>query len=168
MKNLVLVIGLSGLIWTPAAAADRPIVPKSFHQLPFSFERAQNGTWMAHGAGCRVGVGPAGATIATGAAEIRMSFLGGRGDAEVMPEGPLPGKFNYLIGADPKLWVRDVPTFGRVRYHNVYDGVDVAWHGGDGGLEYDLALARLLQSNSRGFRRQTQAAERKTTSSKAS
>jgi len=166
MKNLALVIGLTGLIWTPAAAADRPI-PKSFHQLPFSFERAQNGTWMAHGAGCRVGVGPAGATIATGAAEIRMSFLGGRGDAEVMPEGPLPGKFNYLIGADPKLWVRDVPTFGRVRYHNVYDGVDVAWHGGDGGLEYDLALARLLQSNSRGFRRQTQAAERKTTSSKA-
>jgi hypothetical protein len=95
---------------------------------------------MARGSGCRVGVDSTGATVATGVAQIRMSFLGARGVAEATPEDPLPGKFNYLIGADPKRWILDVATFERVRYHNVYDGVDVAWYGGDGGLEFDLAV----------------------------
>jgi hypothetical protein len=140
MKNLVLLAGLTGLAWAPAVAADGPVVSKSLPHIPFSFQQAGNGTWMAHGVGCRVGVDSSGATIATGAAQIRMSFSGARGDATATPEDPLPGKFNYLIGADPKRWIRDVPTFGRVRYHDVYDGVDVAWYGGDRGLEYDLAV----------------------------
>ena len=36
--------------------------------------------------------------------------------------------------------MRDVPTFRRVLYHNVYEGVDVAWYGSEGQLEYDLVV----------------------------
>jgi hypothetical protein len=139
VKNLALIV-IAGLAWTSAAGADRSIPSKSLRQLPFSFERAQNGTWIAHGLSSRVSVNSGGAVIAAGAGEIRMSFLGASADAEPTPENPLPGKFNYLIGPDPKRWIRDSPTFGRVRYHNVYDGIDVAWYGAEGGLEYDLAV----------------------------
>ncbi len=69
-------------------------VSKSLRQLPFSFERALNGTWMAHGVGSRADVSSAGAAITAGSAQVRMSFLGARGDAMATPEDPLPGKFN--------------------------------------------------------------------------
>ncbi len=36
----------------------------------------------------------------------------------------LEGKVNYLIGNDPAKWRTDVPTYGRVRYGDVYPGVD--------------------------------------------
>jgi hypothetical protein len=133
-------------------APDHGRIPEPLRQLPFSFERAGNGTWMAHGALSRVNVSSAGATVSSGPTEIRMSFLGARSDAEATPQDPLPGKFNYLIGPDPARWIRDQQTFGRVRYHNVYDGVDVAWYGSEGGLEYDLAVAPGADTSRIGIR----------------
>ncbi|MGD0620159.1 MAG: hypothetical protein ABSB67_21170, partial [Bryobacteraceae bacterium] len=139
MNKVALIVGLTCLMWMPAAAADHS-VSKSLRKLPFSFERAENGTWMAHGIGSRVTLSSVGATIVVGSAQIRMSFLGARSGAEATPQGPLPGKCNYLIGPDPSRWIRDQETFGRVRYHDVYDGVDVAWYGAEGGIEYDLSM----------------------------
>jgi len=52
----------------------------------------------------------------------------------------LPGKVNYLIGADPKRWQRDLSTFGRVEYRNAYPGTDLVWHGNQGQLEYDFVV----------------------------
>ena len=41
----------------------------------------------------------------------------------------LEGKVNYFIGNDPAKWRTDVPTFGRVRYAEVYPGMDVVYYG---------------------------------------
>ena len=48
---------------------------------------------------------------------------------------------NYLIGDDKTNWHRDVPTFGRVRFHDVYPGVDLVYYGTPSKLEYDLIAA---------------------------
>jgi hypothetical protein len=54
----------------------------------------------------------------------------------------LPGKSNYLIGNDPNKWRTNVPTYGRVRYENIYPGVDLVYYGKKGGqLEYDFVVA---------------------------
>lgn len=54
----------------------------------------------------------------------------------------LPGKSNYLIGNDPKKWRTNVPTYGSVRYENIYPGVDLVYYGKQGGqLEYDFVVA---------------------------
>jgi hypothetical protein len=53
----------------------------------------------------------------------------------------LPGKANYLIGDDPSRWHTDVPTFARVRYEGVYDGVDLDLYGNRQSLEYDFRVA---------------------------
>jgi hypothetical protein len=37
-------------------------------------------------------------------------------------------------------WLRDIPTYGRIRYKAVYPSVDVVWYGTQGRLEYDLDL----------------------------
>ncbi len=53
----------------------------------------------------------------------------------------LPGKSNYFIGNDPTKWHRDIPQFARVRYHNVYPGIDLVYYGNQGRLEYDFEVA---------------------------
>ena len=62
--------------------------------------------------------------------------------AKVVGVNELPGKSNYLTGNDPKKWRTNVPTYGRVRYENIYPGVDLVYYGKQGGqLEYDFVVA---------------------------
>lgn len=52
------------------------------------------------------------------------------------------GVSHYLIGNDASAWRRDVPLGGRVRYRNIYPGVDVEFYGTDQRqLEYDFVVA---------------------------
>ncbi len=53
----------------------------------------------------------------------------------------LPGVANYLAGRDRAGWVVGAPTFARVVYRDVWPGVDMAFHGRQGVLEYDIDLA---------------------------
>src|SRR5580698_4194656 len=56
-------------------------------------------------------------------------------------EDPQPGKVNYFFGSNPALWHTSVPTYGRVRYKNVYPGIDLIYYGNRQQLEYDFAIA---------------------------
>lgn len=71
---------------------------------------------------------------------VRVRMIGANANPEVEGLEPLPGRVNYLIG-NQKNWHRDIPTFGRVRFHNVYPGVDVVYYGTPDRLEYDFIAA---------------------------
>ncbi|MGD0666774.1 MAG: SBBP repeat-containing protein [Bryobacteraceae bacterium] len=49
---------------------------------------------------------------------------------------------NYLIADRASGWIKNIPTYSRVRYSQLYPGVDVVYYVNDGRLEYDLVLAR--------------------------
>jgi hypothetical protein len=53
----------------------------------------------------------------------------------------LPGRVSYFAGADRTRWVVGAPTFARVVYRDVWPGVDVAFHGRAGTVEFDLDFA---------------------------
>jgi hypothetical protein len=53
----------------------------------------------------------------------------------------LPGKTNYFIGNDPARWRREIPRFGKVKYRQVYSGVDLLYYGNQRQLEYDFVIA---------------------------
>ena len=72
---------------------------------------------------------------------VRVRLVGANQHPQVDGLEPLPGRVNYLIGDDKRNWHRDVPTFGRVRFHDVYPGVDLVYYGTPGKLEYDLIAA---------------------------
>jgi len=73
---------------------------------------------------------------------LRLRLDGAKKHAEVIGREELPGKVNYFIGNDPKKWRANVPTYAKVRYHNVYPGVDLEYYGNQGGqLEYDFIVA---------------------------
>jgi uncharacterized repeat protein (TIGR01451 family) len=72
---------------------------------------------------------------------IRMRLAGANTISHVSGAQPLPGKSNYFIGNDPKKWRHNVPQFARVEYSDVYPGVDLAYYGHQGQLEYDFRVA---------------------------
>ena len=71
-----------------------------------------------------------------------MRLVGANTHAVATGEEELPGKSNYFIGNDPRKWRTNVPTYAKVKYRNIYPGVDLVYYGNQSGqLEYDFVLA---------------------------
>ncbi len=74
-------------------------------------------------------------------AAFRMSLAGANPKATVTGLDVLPGKSNYFIGNDPAKWRTNVPTYAKVKYQNVYRGIDLVYYGSPQQLEYDFVVA---------------------------
>src|SRR5882762_2426613 len=48
---------------------------------------------------------------------------------------------NDVVGNDPKKWRTNVPLFTKVKYRDVYRGVDLVYYGNQKELEYDFIIA---------------------------
>ena len=72
---------------------------------------------------------------------VRMRLAGANERPDVAGSDELPGKSNYFIGNDPAKWHRNIPQYARVRYAQIYPGVDLVYYGGQGLLEYDFQVA---------------------------
>ena len=80
--------------------------------------------------------------IATGLLRMKLRNANPLGLAKGLDQRP--GTVNYFIGSDPKKWRTNVPTYAKVRYKNVYPGIDLIYHNNPtrtGQLEYDFVVA---------------------------
>jgi len=68
-------------------------------------------------------------------------LVGGCPLAVVQGLDELPVKSNYFLGNDPRKWLTGVTNYARVRYHEVYTGVDLIYHANQNHLEYDFNVA---------------------------
>ena len=74
-------------------------------------------------------------------ADLRLRVEGGNPAVKLTGADPLPGTVNYFIGRDPAKWRTDAPTYSKVRYEQVYPGIDLVFYGNQRQLEYDFVLA---------------------------
>ena len=72
---------------------------------------------------------------------LRLKLAGADANAQVVGLDELPGKSNYFRGNDPKKWRTNVPNYGKVKYEDVYPGVDLVYYGNQRQLEYDFVVA---------------------------
>ncbi len=72
---------------------------------------------------------------------IQMQFAGANRQARMTGLQELPGKVNYFLGDDETKWQRGISTFARVRYEQLYSGIDLVCYGNQRQLEYDFILA---------------------------
>ena len=79
---------------------------------------------------------------------LRMQFAGANQEVEITGDDELEGKINYLRGKDPQLWRTNVPTYKKVRYRNVYSGIDLLFYGRGLQMEYDFVVAPGANPNS--------------------
>jgi photosystem II stability/assembly factor-like uncharacterized protein len=75
------------------------------------------------------------------AAALRMSLVGAMSSARIVGLDELPGKSNYFIGDDPTRWRVNVPAYSKVKYEQVYPGIDLIYYGNQRQLEYDFSVA---------------------------
>jgi Big-like domain-containing protein/IPT/TIG domain-containing protein/carboxypeptidase family protein/beta-propeller repeat-containing protein len=72
---------------------------------------------------------------------VRTRLIGARANPDISGLEELPGKSNYLIGNDPLQWRVGVSRFARVKYTDVYPGIDLVYYGNQGQLEHDYVVA---------------------------
>jgi uncharacterized repeat protein (TIGR01451 family) len=71
---------------------------------------------------------------------LQMKLAGADPNASLTGADLLPGKSNYFLGNDPAKWRQGVPQFARVRYENIYPGINLLFYGNQGRLEYDFQI----------------------------
>ncbi len=76
-----------------------------------------------------------------------LRFVGGASHPEMIGEQPQSARSNYLFGNKASQWKRDIPHFGKVRYHCVYPGIDVVVYGNPTQLEYDFVVSPGSQAD---------------------
>jgi uncharacterized repeat protein (TIGR01451 family) len=136
----------------PQAASAEAIrtVQAAFGQLPMAFEpnlgqSDQRVKYVARGGGYGLALTANEAVLNLHAgktdSEISMRLEDAASSPKVTGLDLLPGHSNYLRGNDASKWVRNVPQYARVRYEQVYPGIDLVYYGKRGRVEYDFVLA---------------------------
>jgi Beta-propeller repeat len=78
---------------------------------------------------------------------LKIKLMGANLEPQVTGEGELPGKSNYLLGNDPQQWHTNIANYAKVRYDDVYPGIDMVYYGNGGQLEYDFIVAAGADSS---------------------
>jgi uncharacterized repeat protein (TIGR01451 family) len=145
----------------------RSRIDRSFGKLPLQFEANQGQQpaqvkFVARGQDYTVFLTPDGAVLSLrkvrhqiridkpgppvtepkleAAADLRLRLAGGNAAVRLTGADPLPGGVNYFIGKDPAKWRTGVTAYSRVRYEQVYPGIDLVFYGNQRQLEYDFVL----------------------------
>lgn len=136
------------------ASPEKTFVPSPFRSyvLPLSFEVNQGQVdeqvkYLARGQGYTLFLTPGAAVLGLrgeGAGKstewLRLVLQGAPAASAITGEEQLPGQSHYFVGKDPKQWRTNIPTFARVRYQQVYPGVDLIYYGRQGRLENDFEV----------------------------
>src|SRR5437879_1772617 len=133
----------------PVVAAADARVSESYGRLPLQFEQNQGQTgkdvrFLSRGPGYGLYLTGNEAVLALGKPTplaLRMRLVGAAIAPRVTGLDELPGKANYFVGNDPAKWRTNVPTYAKVRYEQVYPGIDLVYYGNQRQLEYDFVLA---------------------------
>jgi hypothetical protein len=80
-------------------------------------------------------------TYNSSGSNFKMRLDGANPKPRIVGVDELPGKSNYIGGSNPKRWRSDISNYSRVRYENIYNGIDVIYYGNNRQLEYDFLIA---------------------------
>lgn len=152
MKRIIaLILGLAaaGLTWgerlTVASERGPLSVEARLGGLPLSFEEAVVGKGY-------VSRGPAGVLAlsaesadwsfhrATKKRSLSMKFVGANPKVKIEGLEPLQNRTSYFYGNDPGKWRTGVVNYGKVRYRNLWPGIDLVYYGNQKEHEFDFVL----------------------------
>jgi hypothetical protein len=162
--HLPFVLALAAPFLHTSAQTSSPAVPvaegRKYGSLPLTFEANQGQTdpsvqYLAHGQGYTLFLRRGGAVLTASSSPaqsaqstrqvirqvIRMDLDGSNPHSAATNLDPQITRSNYFLGNDPTRWHTNIPNYGRVRYADVYPGIDLIYYGNQRQLEYDFAVA---------------------------
>jgi Beta-propeller repeat len=72
---------------------------------------------------------------------VHLKFCGANPRSPAIGQDKLEKKSNYLLGHDPRQWRTNIENYARVRFGDVYPGIDLVYHGNQRQVEYDFIVA---------------------------
>ena len=135
-------------------AAEKERVRAGAGRLPLTFEANQGQAdesidYLARGLGYRLYLKPREALLVTAPVSeiavpsttvVRMQLVGALASPKVAGLEAQPGRSHYLFGTDPTKWRTNVPHYAKVKYEEVYPGVDLIYYGKQRQLAYDFVV----------------------------
>ncbi len=127
-------------------------VRKNLNQMPLNFTLNQGQTdarvkFTARGRGYSLFLTSTEAVLSLqranslGSTALRMRLFQGNDNPVISGLDPLPLVSNYYLGNKPSQYRENVPHFAKVKYAQVYPGIDVVYYGNQKELEYDFIVA---------------------------
>jgi K319-like protein/beta-propeller repeat-containing protein len=154
MKRKQLMVFVLMAIWSliftqPVLAAEVLQISQNYGNLPLAFEANEGQTdeqvkFLSRGSGYSLFLTPTETVLSLSkddrSTAIRMGLVGANPKPQMVGEEKLSGKTNYLKGNDPKKWRTDVSSYKKVRYEEMYPGIDLVYYGNQRKLEYDFIV----------------------------
>ena len=81
-----------------------------------------------------------GAEFQVSGGSVRATFQGANGAIEMHGAEPM-GRANFLVGQDPREWRTGLPTYRKIRYANLYRGIDLIYSGSEGHIKSEFRVA---------------------------
>src|SRR5262249_11217434 len=132
-----------------ADSVTRNYAAAAYGKLPLSFEANQGQfdsrvKFASRGSGYSLSLAQteAGFKVHRGQTDLdlRMRWMGATPHVRVEGVDPLPGKSNYLIGNDQSKWQTGIANYAKVRYREIYRGIDMIFYGNQRQFEYDFGV----------------------------
>jgi uncharacterized protein (TIGR03437 family) len=147
--------------WVALFLVAAPIAAGTTHSVHFEPNQGQfdpQVRYLARASGLTVFLTGREALITAGPSSVRMWLVGANPAPRITPLDRQDGVSHYLTGSDPARWTTGVAHYARVRYEQVYPGVDLVHYGNGRRLEYDFVVApgadyRRIRLRFRGARR---------------
>lgn len=137
-------IGILGaaLLCAIAHGGVQPRAMELLNSAPMRFEPASAGSskYLARGPRYECMVSAARAELKSRRGGLDVRFEGANPAARLEAMRPLRSQTNVLMGNRPSDWRTGIPNYSRLRASAVYRGVDVAYYGNGGALEYDFIV----------------------------
>jgi hypothetical protein len=118
--------------------------------MPLIFERrgaeAGGQPFVAHISGHTIAFAASGAVIerpgrgGSHQREAMLRFAGARPNVQPRAAGPQAATANYIVGLRAEQWRTNIPLYGKIKYRNLYPGIDLIYYGNQNRLEYDLVV----------------------------
>jgi len=146
---------------SPRPASSNQRVSENLADLPLLFEpnvgQDKAGEFLSRGRGYSLSISPSRASFAfhrqapglqkaelaprrAGSSSLTLHLVGADSGSKGHALQEARAKTFYYLGNDRSKWRRSVPNYERVNYPTVYPGVDLAYYGKQGQLEYDFII----------------------------
>jgi hypothetical protein len=158
--SALLLVTLLAILGAPHTLATNPVavetprrnsnIAHANYSQPLIFEPNRGQTrkqvdFLAHSPGYNLFLSHGEAVVALSRAgkpttAVAMRLVGANASAQANGLNQRQSKSNYFVGNKPELWHTGIPNFERVRYANVYRGIDMVYYGNQRTLEYDFVV----------------------------
>ena len=133
------VLGCPDVPATTPPTCNPPFCYPGYGAAPLLFERWRE-SFVARTDNLEILLGQNQAVLTNGRVRLALRLENARTPQTAEGLNAQPGAVNYLIGKDPQQWQRDVHVYGKVRYREVYAGIDIEYYGTSRQLENDFIV----------------------------